>query len=71
MHLRNAPTKLMKTMDYGKGYQYAHDYEGNFIYQEFMPEKIAGNKLYQPGQNASENKQREYLKYCWKEKYDY
>ncbi|HYD20410.1 MAG TPA: replication-associated recombination protein A [Flavipsychrobacter sp.] len=69
--IRNAPTGLMKKMDYGKGYQYAHDFPGNFIDQEFLPEKIAGTKLYDPGNNASEARQREYLKNCWKEKYNY
>ncbi len=69
--IRNAPTGLMKKMDYGKGYQYAHDFPGNFVDQEFLPEKIAGTKLYDPGNNASEARQREYLKNCWKEKYNY
>lgn len=71
MHLRNAPTKMMKGMDYGKGYQYAHDFEGNFVEQEFLPEKISGTKLYEPGNNAAEERQRAYLKSCWKEKYHY
>ena len=71
LHIRNAPTKLMKNMDYGKGYQYAHDYAGNFATQEFLPEKIAGTKLYDPGDNAAEDRLRAYLKHCWKEKYGY
>lgn len=71
LHIRNAPTRLMKNMDYGKGYQYAHDHPGNFIAQEFLPEKIAGTKLYDPGNNAAETRLREYLKHCWKEKYGY
>lgn len=71
MHLRNAPTKMMKNMDYGKGYQYAHDYKNNFVQQEFLPEKIAHTKLYEPGENASEEKLRTYLKQCWQEKYNY
>ncbi len=71
LHIRNAPTKLMKTMDYGKGYKYAHDFPGNFADQEFLPEKISGTKLYDPGNNASENRLREYLRHCWKEKYGY
>lgn len=71
MHLRNAPTKMMKNMDYGKGYQYAHDYKNNFVQQEFLPEKIAHTKLYEPGENASEEKLRAYLKQCWQEKYNY
>ena len=69
--IRNAPTGLMKKMDYGKGYKYAHDYPGNFIDQEFLPEKIAGTKLYDPAANPTEARIREYLKNCWKEKYGY
>ncbi len=69
--LRNAPTGLMKKMDYGKGYLYAHDFPGNFVEQEFLPEKISGTKLYDPGNNATENRLKDYLKYCWKDKYDY
>lgn len=69
--MRNAPTGLMKKMDYGKGYQYAHDFPGNFIDQEFMPEKVSGKKLYEPGNNAAEARLREYLRNCWKEKYGY
>lgn len=71
LHIRNAPTGLMKKMDYGKGYKYAHDFPGNFVDQEFLPEKIAGTKLYDPANNASEAKLREYLRHCWKEKYGY
>jgi ATPase related to the helicase subunit of the Holliday junction resolvase len=71
LHIRNAPTKLMKNMDYGKGYQYAHDHAGNFVEQEFLPDKIAGTKLYDPGNNASEARMRDYLKHCWKDKYGY
>jgi len=71
LHIRNAPTALMKKMDYGKGYQYAHNFEGNFIDQEFLPEKITGTKLYDPGNNAAETRLREYLRNCWKDKYGY
>jgi len=71
LHIRNAPTKLMKQMDYGKGYQYAHDFTGNFVPQEFMPDRIAGTKLYDPGDNASEARLRDYLRQCWREKYGY
>lgn len=71
LHIRNAPTGLMKKMDYGKGYKYAHDFPGNFIDQEFLPDKIAGTKLYDPGNNATEARLREYLRNCWKDKYDY
>jgi putative ATPase len=71
LHIRNAPTSLMKKMDYGKGYQYAHDFPGNFVEEEFMPDKIAGTKLYDPGTNATEARLRDYLRNCWKEKYRY
>jgi len=71
LHIRNAPTGLMKNMDYGKGYKYAHDFPGNFVNQEFLPDKISGSKLYDPGNNATENRLREFLKNCWKDKYDY
>ncbi len=69
--IRNAPTGLMKKMDYGKGYKYAHDFPGNFVDQEFLPEKISGTKLYDPANNPSETRLREYLRKCWKEKYGY
>ena len=69
--IRNAPTGLMKKLDYGKGYQYSHDFPGNFVDQEFMPDAIKGAKLYDPGKNASESRLREYLRQCWKEKYGY
>ncbi len=71
LHIRNAPTGLMKNMDYGKGYKYAHDFPGNFTEQEFLPEKISGTKLYEPGNNAAEARMLEYLRNCWKEKYNY
>lgn len=69
--IRNAPTGLMKKMDYGKGYKYAHDFPGNFVEQEFLPEAISGTALYKPGDNAAEERQRVYLRQCWKEKYGY
>jgi putative ATPase len=69
--IRNAPTGLMKKMDYGKGYKYAHDFPGNFVDQEYLPEKIKGKKLYDPGRNGSEARLKEYLRQCWKEKYNY
>jgi len=69
--IRNAPTGLMKKLDYGSGYQYAHDFPGNFVDQEFLPEKIRGTKLYEPGDNATEQRLREYLRNCWKDKYGY
>ncbi|WP_092722030.1 replication-associated recombination protein A [Hydrobacter penzbergensis] len=71
LHIRNAPTRLMKDMDYGKGYQYSHLGEGNFIEQEYLPEKIKGNKFYEPGNNARENELRKFLKERWKDKYGY
>jgi putative ATPase len=71
LHLRNAPTKLMKNLDYGKDYQYAHSFENNFAEQEFLPETISGTKFYEPGNNAREAEQRNYLKKLWKEKYGY
>ncbi len=69
--VRNAPTKLMKELDYGKGYQYAHSYEGNFVNMEFLPDKIKGTKFYEPGNNAREEELRKYLRALWKEKYRY
>ena len=71
LHLRNAPTKLMKELDYGKNYKYSHNYENNFISQEFLPEEVKNTKLYEPGNNARENNFREILKKRWKDKYNY
>jgi len=71
LHLRNAPTKLMKDLDYGKNYQYAHDFPGNFVSQEFLPDEISNTKLYEPGNNQREQQFRELLKNRWKDKYDY
>ncbi len=71
LSLRNAPTKLMKDLDYGKGYKYSHDFPNNFAEQEFLPKEISGNKLYDPGVNAQENKMRERLKAFWKDRYGY
>ncbi|MCF8246974.1 MAG: replication-associated recombination protein A [Saprospiraceae bacterium] len=71
LHIRNAPTKLMKDLDYGKGYQYAHDFEKNFVPQEFLPEEIQGKRLYEPSRNASEDRLRQWLKERWKEKYGF
>ena len=71
LHLRNAPTKLMKDLDYGKDYQYSHNYAGNFVNQEFLPDEIKNTKLYEPGNNARENQFRELLKQRWKDKYNY
>ncbi|MES2678607.1 MAG: replication-associated recombination protein A [Bacteroidota bacterium] len=69
--LRNAPTKLMKNLDYGKEYKYSHSFENNFAEQEFLPEALGGTKFYEPGNNAREAEQRNYLKKLWKEKYGY
>ncbi|MCY1554853.1 hypothetical protein D9M68_914630 [compost metagenome] len=69
--IRNAPTKLMKDLDYGKNYEYSHQFEGNFSNQEYMPEGLSGTKLYEPGKNPAEEKLREKLKQNWKEKYNY
>lgn len=71
LHLRNAPTKLMKQMDYGKDYQYAHNYDGNFVNQEFLPENIAGTTFYVPGKNAREEEMKKYLHKLWQGKYNY
>ena len=69
LHLRNAPTKLMKDLDYGKEYKYAHSYEGNFVDQDFLPEEIRDMTLYQPGNNATEKKIYDELKKKWNNKY--
>lgn len=71
LHLRNAPTQLMKDLNYGSDYHYAHVYENNFVIQEFLPDGISGQKFYEPGNNARENEQRQFLKNRWKEKYGY
>lgn len=71
LHLRNAPTKLMKNVGYGKDYLYAHGFEGNFVEQEFLPTKISGKKLFDPGNNPREAEMRKLLKSWWKEKYGY
>ncbi len=71
LHLRNAPTKLMKDLDYGKNYQYSHNYEGNFVHQEFLPDEIINTKLYEPGNNPREHQFRDILQKRWKDKYGY
>lgn len=71
IHLRNAPTKLMKELGYGDEYQYAHDYANNFSNQEFLPDEIVNTAFYVPGNNSRENGTRDFLKNRWKEKYDY
>lgn len=71
LHLRNAPTNLMKNLSYGKDYQYAHLGKGNFVEQEYLPNEISGTTLYQPGNNAKENELRKFLKERWNDKYNY
>ena len=71
LHLRNAPTKLMKQLGYADGYKYAHDYAGNFVEQEFLPEALRGAKFYEPGQNPREEETRKLLRWRWKDKYRY
>ena len=71
LSLRNAPTKLMKDLDYGKDYKYSHDFPNNFAFQEFLPQEVSNQQLYDPGHNAAEEKVRERMKSLWKEKYGY
>lgn len=71
LHIRNAPTRLMKDLNYGKGYKYSHAFKSNFAEQEYLPEKLAGTKFYEPGSNAREEELRKFLRSLWKEKYGY
>ena len=71
IHLRNAPTKLMKELGYGEEYKYSHDFSNNFIAQEFLPKEVTNTKLFEPGDNAREKELRNFLKNRWKDKYDY
>ena len=71
LHLRNAPTKLMKELNYGADYKYSHNYQDNFANQEFLPQEISGNTFYEPGNNARENSFRAFLKKRWGDKYGY
>lgn len=71
IHLRNAPTRLMKELGYGDEYKYAHDFEGNFVNLEFMPQNLSGSRLYSPGDNLREKEIKQYLRNKWKEKYGY
>jgi putative ATPase len=71
LHLRNAPTKLMKDLNYGKGYQYAHNYVGNFVEHDFLPKEIEGTTFFDPSANPAEQRIREQLRVQWKEKYGY
>ena len=71
LQIRNAPTRLMKDLGYGKNYEYSHDYENNFSPQEYLPKEISGKKFYDPGKNAREEELRKFLKKLWKDKYNY
>ena len=71
LHIRNAPTKLMKNLGYGKNYEYSHSYENNFSPQEYLPKELTGTKFYEPGKNAREEELRKFLKTLWKDKYNY
>jgi putative ATPase len=71
LSIRNAPTKLMKNLDYGKGYEYSHNYEKNFSPQEYLPAPLAGTKFYDPGKNAREEELRKFLRGLWGDKYNY
>lgn len=71
LHIRNAPTRLMKNLGYGKDYKYSHSYQQNFSEQEYLPEKLSGTAFYDPGSNAREDELRRYLKNLWKDKYNY
>tara|TARA_B100000780_G_scaffold38576_2_gene23987 strand:+ start:814 stop:2091 length:1278 start_codon:yes stop_codon:yes gene_type:complete len=71
LNLKNAPTKLMEDLGYGEGYKYSHDYENNFVNQEFLPDKVKGTKFYEPKDNAKEKSIRDFLRFRWKDKYDY
>ena len=71
LHIRNAPTMLMKNMDYSKGYEYSHDFEKNFSPQEYLPPEISGKRFYVPGKNAREEEMRKHLRSLWEKKYGY
>ncbi|MGO4818637.1 replication-associated recombination protein A [Flavobacterium sp. W22_SRS_FP1] len=71
IHLRNAPTKLMKELGYGDEYKYSHDYANNFAEQEFLPKELSNKAIYIPGNNSRENSTREFLRNRWKGKYGY
>lgn len=71
LHIRNAPTKLMKNLGYGQNYKYSHDYNNNFSAQEYLPDALSGTRFYDPGKNPREDELRRYLKQLWKDKYNY
>ncbi len=70
LHLRNAPTQLMKELDYGKNYKYAHDYNGHFVEQQYLPDALQNNRWWNPQENPAENKLKEHMKQLWKKRYD-
>jgi putative ATPase len=70
LHLRNAPTKLMAELGYSKGYKYAHDYEGNFVEQQFLPKGLSDERFWKAGNNASEKKLSDYMKSLWEKRYE-
>ncbi len=69
LYLRNAPTSLMKELGYADGYKYAHDFQGHFVDQEFMPESMSGRVFYEPQPNAQEDRLKSYLQACWPKYY--
>ncbi len=71
LHLRNAPTKLMKDLKYGSGYQYAHDFPGNFVKQEYLPDELSGTRFFEPGKNDREIVMRNWLRKNWSDHYGY
>jgi putative ATPase len=71
LHLRNAPTKLMKELGYGEEYKYSHDYDNHFVAQEFLPNEISGTTFYNPSEYSRERDLKEFLKERWKDKYGY
>lgn len=70
LHLRNAPTKLMQQLGYGKDYKYAHDYIGHFVEQQYLPDTLKGKRIWYPQHNAAENKLRERMRGLWGERFD-
>ena len=71
LHLRNAPSRMMKNMDYGKGYKYSHSFDNNFSEQEYLPDELSGTVFYEPGKNVREEELRKYLRALWGKKYGY
>lgn len=71
LHIRNAPTKLMKNLNYGKNYAYSHNYENNFAAQEYLPDELSGRKFFKPGNNPREQELQKFLRSLWQDKYGY